>query len=152
VDVNSLVEELKVLMNADARTHDTRLRLTTSPHLPAVEADPVQIQQVVLNLVRNALEALQETPAGSREIELATALTSSGDVEIRVTDNGPGVAVEVADRIFDPFCTTKASGTGLGLAISRTIVESHKGTIGTVPVKPHGATFYMRLPADRANA
>jgi len=152
VDVNALIEDLKVLINADARTHDTRLRLTTTPDLPAVEADPVQIQQVVLNLVRNALEALQETPAGSREIELATALTSAGDVEIRVTDNGPGVAVEVADRIFDPFCTTKASGTGLGLAISRTIVESHKGTIGTIPVKPHGATFFLQLPADGANA
>jgi len=88
----------------------------------------------------------------TREIELATALTSAGDVEIRVTDNGPGVAVEVADRIFDPFCTTKASGTGLGLAISRTIVESHKGTIGTIPVKPHGATFFLQLPADGANA
>src|SRR4029078_8763697 len=93
-----------------------------------------------LNPVQNGVGACKGTPAGSREIELATALTSAGDVEIRVTDNGPGVAVEVADRFFDPFCTTKASGTGLGLAISRTIVESHKGTIGTIPVKPHGAT------------
>jgi two-component system, LuxR family, sensor kinase FixL len=151
VDMNSLIEELKVLMIADARTHDTRLRLNPAPGLPPVGADPVQLQQVVLNLVRNALEALQEMPPGERDIELATALTSDGDVEVRVTDNGPGVAGHVAGRIFEPFCTTKANGTGLGLAISRTIVESHKGTIGTVPVVPHGATFFVRLPADRGN-
>ena len=148
VDVNSLIDEIGVLMHADARAHDTRLRVSTMRELPAVQADPVQIQQVVLNLVRNALEALQEMPAGSRDIELAAALTSDGDVEISVTDNGPGVAGEVAGRIFDPFCTTKASGTGLGLAISRTIVESHKGTIGTVPARPHGATFFVRLPVE----
>jgi two-component system sensor kinase FixL len=151
VDVNALLDEIKVLMNADARTHDARLRFSCMPVLPPVEADPVQIQQVILNLVRNALEAVQGVPAGTREIELAT-LTNDGDVEIRITDNGPGVDAAVAERIFEPFCTTKATGTGLGLAISRTIVESHKGTIGTVPVMPHGAVFVVRLPALQRNS
>jgi two-component system sensor kinase FixL len=150
VDVNTLLDEIKVLMNADARTLDARLCFSCTPGLPPVEVDSVQIQQVVLNLVRNALEAVQDTPRGTREIAVATSLTSGGDVEVRVTDNGPGVHPQVAGRLFDPFCTTKASGTGLGLAMSRTIVESHKGTIGTVPVTPHGATFFVRLPAQRS--
>lgn len=150
-DINTLIDEIKVLINADARTLDARLRFSCTPGLPRAEIDPVQIQQVVLNLVRNALEALQEMSPGTREIEVGTSLTKDGELEIRVTDNGPGIAAEVAGRIFDPFCTTKASGTGLGLAISRTIVESHKGIIGTVPAAPHGASFFVRLPAQRSD-
>ncbi len=70
-----------------------------------------------------------------------------GGVEIRVTDNGPGIAPEIADRLFAPFATTKSAGTGLGLAMSRTIVQTHGGTIGVRPIEPRGSTFYVRLPA-----
>jgi two-component system, LuxR family, sensor kinase FixL len=146
-DVNNLVEELRVLIAADARAHDARLRIQLQPDLPAVCVDPVQIQQVILNLVRNALEAVIDSPAEVRAIDLTTARGADGDIEIRVADNGPGVAPGVQARLFEPFCTSKESGTGLGLAISRTIVHSHKGSIGTRPVAPHGAEFFVRLPA-----
>jgi signal transduction histidine kinase len=100
----------------------------------------------VLNLLRNALEALHERPAGTREVEFWTGQTAEGDVEIRVTDNGPGIHPSIADRLFEPFCSTKGSGTGLGLAISRTIVQAHGGTIDTRPMNPHGTCFFVRLP------
>jgi C4-dicarboxylate-specific signal transduction histidine kinase len=146
-DINALIEQLRVLLNADARVHDTRLSLTLSPHLPRVNANPVQLQQLVLNLARNAFEALDEMPTGNRELDLAT-LSNEGDVEIRISDNGPGVSSEIAGRLFDTFATTKKFGTGLGLAISRTIVRAHGGTIEPHAVLPHGASFHVRLPAS----
>jgi two-component system sensor kinase FixL len=146
-DINSLVEELRGLLLADARIHDTSLRIELSPDLPRISADPVQIQQVILNLVKNALEALADTPAADRLVTLTTARSMDGDVELRVADNGPGVSPDIAQRLFEPFSTTKKSGTGLGLAISRTIMQSHGGTIGARPGKPAGAVFFARLPA-----
>lgn len=146
VEPNNLIGELRTLLLADARAHDTQLRLELSPDLPPILANAVQIQQVVLNLVRNAFEALGDVPPGSRNVELSTVHTGNGEVEIRVADNGPGIAPAIADRLFDPFATTKKSGTGLGLAISRTIVQSHGGTIASVPANPHGSCFVVRLP------
>ena len=146
VDINEVLQELESLLHSDARAHDAQLRIDLEPGLPQVAANGVHLQQVVLNLVRNALEALQILPADSRAVEVATGLSDNGDVEIRVSDNGPGIDASIADRLFDPFSTTKSSGTGLGLAISRTIVQSHGGTIGTRPVRPMGATFFVRLP------
>jgi signal transduction histidine kinase len=104
------------------------------------------LQQLILNLVRNAFEALSDITPGQRAIGLTTVRGVNGDVEIRVTDNGPGIDPNVQNRLFDPFVTTKNAGTGLGLAISRTIAQGHGGTIGVRPVTPHGACFYVSLP------
>ncbi len=145
-DVNVLLNEIQSLLTADARVHDSRLRLVLTKSLPRVTGNAVQLQQVVLNLLRNSLEALRSRPAGAREVEISTVQTPDGQVEIRVSDNGPGIDPSIADRLFEPFCTTKGSGTGLGLAISRTIVQSHGGTIGTHAVDPQGACFFVRLP------
>jgi two-component system, LuxR family, sensor kinase FixL len=145
-DVNALVNEIHSLIAADARVHDARLRVALTKGLPRVMGNAVQLQQVVLNLLRNALEALGSKPRGTREVEISTHRTVDGQVEIQISDNGPGVDASVADRLFEPFCTTKGSGTGLGLAISRTIAHAHGGTIGTRPVNPHGACFFLRLP------
>ncbi len=149
-DINSLIEDLKILLNADARVYDTRLTVSLTSELPQVNANPVQLQQLVLNLVRNAFEALAELPPGKRELAVSTVLNPSGDVEIRVTDNGPGISPAIADRLFDPFSTTKKSGTGLGLPISRTIAHSHGGTIESRPMSSQGASFHVRLPAAEA--
>jgi C4-dicarboxylate-specific signal transduction histidine kinase len=146
-DLNLLVEELGVLLHADAKIHDTTLRIGMSPDLPRINADSIQLQQLILNLVKNALEALADVPQGSREINLTTVRTADGCVELRVADNGPGVSPSIVDRLFEPFATTKKSGTGLGLAISRTIVQSHGGTIGARAGHPRGAVFFARLPA-----
>jgi two-component system sensor kinase FixL len=146
-DINLLLEELKSLIDADARAHEARVNITTAPNQPLVHIDPTQIQQVVLNVMRNAFEALEHAPAGTREVTLASRLTDDGDMEISVTDNGPGVAAAAADRLFEPFFTTKRAGTGLGLAMSRSIVEAHRGSIGVRPAEPRGTTFFVRLPA-----
>ncbi len=146
LDINKLIEELRTLLVADARLHGTELRFELPADLPQVSANGMQLQQVLLNLARNAFEAVQEQPAGQRQVKIS-AEHSDGEVEIRVCDNGPGISPQIADRLFDPFASTKGSGTGLGLAMSRTIVKSHGGTIGTRKVKPRGATFYVRLPA-----
>ncbi len=148
VDLNALIEELSGTLNADARAHDAQLRIALTPHLPRVLGHGTQLQQVVLNLIRNAFEALLDQPAAEREVELTTVRTVNGDIELRVTDNGPGIAPAIADRMFDPFSTTKQAGTGLGLTISRTIAQAHGGTIGTRAVVPHGATFFVQLPAS----
>jgi len=145
-DVNVLINEIHSLIAADARVHDSRLRVLLAEDLPRIMVNAVQLQQVVLNLLRNALEALQSRSAGTRDVEISTHQTAEGHVEIQVRDNGPGIDPSVADSLFEPFCTTKGSGTGLGLAISRTIAHAHGGTIGTRPVNPHGACFFLRLP------
>ena len=151
IDVNSLIDELKILLNADARVHDTRLTVALAPALPRIVGHPIQLQQLVLNLIRNAFEALAEMPPGEREIGLTTVRTGSDEIEIQVTDNGPGVAATIADRLFHPFSTTKSAGTGLGLAISRTIAQAHGGSIECQPVLPHGASFRVRLPATEGS-
>jgi two-component system, LuxR family, sensor kinase FixL len=147
VEANALIEDLKVLIAADARIQGTNVRYRLASAGIRVVADPVQLQQLILNLVRNAFEALATQPPESREIEIATAVIGGGDLEISVADNGPGVSPAIADRIFDAFCSSKPAGTGLGLAISRTIAQAHGGSVGNRPVSPHGACFYVRLPA-----
>jgi signal transduction histidine kinase len=145
-DVNSLIEELTDLIQSDAKHHDTQCHLELAPHLPPVEIDRAQIQQVVLNLVRNAFEAVAETRMGMRTVTIRTALVSYGDVEICVCDTGNGVSPTVIDHLFDPFCTTKPAGTGLGLAMSRTIARAHRGTLEYRPNEPVGACFSLRIP------
>lgn len=145
-DVSDLIHEMLALTQADARLHGVRLVLDLAPGLPPLDLDRIQIQQVLLNLVRNAIEAISELGSARCEITIRTTVLPDGDFEISVSDNGPGVSPEIGDRMFDPFCTTKESGTGLGLAISRTIVQAHHGTLGYRPVQPHGACFYIHLP------
>jgi len=146
IDANAVIEDLRVLISADARIHGAHVHYRLSSEPVRVIADGVQLQQLLLNLVRNAFEALATQPPRAREIEIATRRVE-GEVEISVTDNGPGVAPAIADRLFDPFSTTKSSGTGLGLAISRTIAQSHGGRVGFRAVSPQGTCFFVRLPA-----
>jgi two-component system sensor kinase FixL len=146
-DLNELIEDISVLAQADARVHTTQLELDLAEGLPRVNADRVQLQQVLLNLVRNALEALQELPAAGRKITICTTRASDDLVEMSVSDNGPGLSPAIADRLFTPFVTTKAAGTGLGLAISRTIVQAHDGKIAHRVRSPSGACFFVRVPA-----
>jgi two-component system, LuxR family, sensor kinase FixL len=147
-DVNALINELTDLVEADARHQGVRYSLKLGGDLPPVELRPTQIQQVILNLVRNAVEALAESPGGPRDLIVRTAKADDRHVEVSVCDNGPGIAPSVAQRLFEPFCTSKPAGTGLGLAISRTIVGQHGGTLGYRANTPRGACFTLRLPAE----
>ena len=148
-DVNSLIRELADLIESDARHHQAGCRIELADGLPTLVLDRAQIQQVVLALVRNALEALAEVSAISREVLVRTARAQDGDITILVCDNGPGIAPAIAQRLFDPFCTTKPAGTGLGLASSRTIARAHGGTLEHRPNTPSGACFELHLPSQR---
>jgi two-component system sensor kinase FixL len=143
---HELVEELQTLCLADARANDTRLRFELHPGLPALSVRRMQITQVVLNLVRNALEALAADPPGAREVVVTARRTASGDCEIEVCDNGPGVAPGILDRMFEPFRSTKPDGTGLGLPMSQTIAQAHGGSLRHEPAQPRGARFILTLP------
>ena len=146
-DINRLVGELMELMETDARMHAVRLRFALAGTLPRVAVDGVQIQHVLLNLLRNALEALADVPADEREVVIHTSLTGENEVELCLCDTGPGVSPETAERMFDPYFTTKAAGTGLGLSISTTIIGAHNGTLSHGHNTPRGACFFVRLPA-----
>ena len=145
--MNDLIRELEELMRTDARAHEVRLRLELADGLPLVAGDRVQIQHVLLNLLRNALEALLERPPAEREVVVRTTRTEEGDVEMSVSDSGGGITPDVAQRMFDPFFTTKEAGTGLGLTISSTIIRTHNGALGHRPNEPNGVCFFVRLPA-----
>ena len=143
-----LDRELQELAQTDALVHGVDLRLALAPTLPEVMVDPGQIQQVVLNLVRNSLDALAERVAGGGQIRIRTGLTADGEVELSVSDNGPGVSADAMKRIFDPFFSTKENGTGLGLAITHTIARAHGGSVGYRANVPTGACFYILLPTQ----
>lgn len=149
-DVNIVIEELTELIHADANAHGVEYRRELAPDLPGLVLDRSQIQQVVMNLVHNALEALALGQLDTKEVVVRTRATASGDVEISVCDNGVGVHSSIENRMFDPFCSTKATGTGLGLPISRTIVRAHGGALEYRPNEPRGACFTVKLPAPRA--
>lgn len=148
VDVNALVEELQELMRTDATLHGVELKLDLSPGLPEVAADAGQIQQVVLNFLRNSLEALTAQPVSHPRIAITTSAADGQGVQLTVCDNGPGLSPEVSKQVFDPFFSTKENGTGLGLAISSTIARAHGGTVGYRANRPSGACFYIVLPTQ----
>jgi two-component system sensor kinase FixL len=143
--VNDLVRDLGVLMQADARVHRTQIEFELQPNLPLVQADQTQLQQMVLSLVRNAIEALGEAGVTGRQVVIRTARAPDGRIELSVRDNGPGIAADMIDRLFMPFVTTKNSGTGLGLAISQSIAQAHNATLAYRENEPNGACFYARF-------
>lgn len=146
LDVNALVKDLMVLAQADARVNRTRIELKLTPGLAHISGDPAQLQQLILSLVRNAVEALAHGAATERCITIATSPYADSHVELSVADNGPGVDPSIVDTVFAPFVTTKPQGTGLGLSISETIARAHGGTVGYRSLAPHGACFFVRLP------
>ncbi len=144
MDVNQIVQDVAVLLHNELIRNRVSLRTDLAAGLPRVAGDPVQLQQVLINLVMNAIEAMRTYTDGKREIVVRSARNADG-VLVQVQDSGPGVEPELAGRIFEPFFTTKAEGTGMGLAISRSIIESHGGRLSLVS-SSHGALFEFILP------
>jgi two-component system sensor kinase FixL len=145
-DINELIEETQTLTLADARDHNVQVQLQLAADLPRLMLDRIQIQQVVLNLFRNAVDALSAVSSGPRQLSIRTALNAEGDVTVTVADNGRGVTTEMLPTLFMPFSTNKPQGSGLGLAISRTIVEAHRGRLIYEANTPRGALFLLTLP------
>ena len=134
-----LIEEASALALVGAKEHGVRVLFDFDPQVNLVLADKVQIQQVVLNLIRNAVDAMIDSP--TRNLTVSYAPDDNGMVLVSVADTGPGVSEEVAGELFQPFITTKRTGMGVGLSISRTIVEAHGGRIWVEANEDGGATF-----------
>ena len=147
VEINPLIAELTDLIQSDAKHRQVSYRFEPGDGLPSVCVDGPQIQQLLLNLVRNSIEALAEQPAKSREVVVRSSRTEAGDAQVTVIDRGPGVAESIAEHLFTPFCTTKSAGTGLGLAMSRTIARANCGSLEYHRNVPSGACFTLTLPA-----
>ena len=147
LDINQLVTDVVVLVRHDLERARVSLRLTRSEHLPLVPGDAVQLQQVILNLLLNASDALAGVPDGSGVIEVATQSHQAGRVVITVRDSGIGVPEAELAEIFQPFVTTKAHGLGMGLSISRSIIEAHGGRIRATRNEDHGLTMHVELRA-----
>ena len=147
-DLAATIADAGVLMLPLAQQRGVAIEFRLEPRAQWVMADAVQVQQVLINLIRNAIEAIGDSPV--RHITVATAVASSGLAEIRVEDSGAGLDDETAQKLFEPFHTTKAEGLGVGLSICRTIVEAHGGTIDAAPGPEGGAVFRFTLPRAAA--
>ena len=146
-NVNTLITEAIELVSSELQHHKVDVDLKLTETLPAVRVDPVQIQQVILNLVRNSIDAMQCQPAHKRHILISTLINRPGSIEVTVTDSGPGLEPDVAKRIFDAFFTTKPDGMGVGLSISQSLIEAHGGTITARKSPKGGALFSFVLPS-----
>jgi PAS domain S-box-containing protein len=147
VNINELIREIALLLQNEIRRHSVTVHLGLAENLPEVMADRVQLQQVLMNLMLNAIEAMQGVSA---HLEINSQQTDDGQLLIAVSDTGLGLPTEKADQIFDAFFTTKPQGTGMGLAISRSIVESHGGRLWASSNSGRGATFRLTLPYEES--
>ncbi|MCL4807595.1 MAG: ATPase [Thermoanaerobaculia bacterium] len=146
IDPAELVDGVLGLVRPDAWRRDVKVELTVDRDLPPVAGDPVHLQQVLLNLSVNALDAMEAVPAETRVLEVRLRAADGGGLEISVRDSGPGIPAAAMPRLFEPFFTTKAQGMGMGLAICRTLVEAHGGSLLAANGDGRGAVFVVRLP------
>jgi PAS domain S-box-containing protein len=147
LDLNEVLLEVIALTRPDMHRSSVRLETELGTDLPAVDGDRIQLQQVILNLIMNAVEAMTGVTGRSRELLISTAKQGVKGVRLAARDSGPALDPENASRFFEPFYTTKASGMGMGLTICRSIVEAHGGKLGVTANASYGATFYFSLPA-----
>jgi signal transduction histidine kinase len=151
-EVDALLNDVVALTRSDAAARQVALEVEVAPGLPMVKVDRVHVQQVLLNLMLNAMDAMNGISAGPKRVSLRAAENGKGLVEIAVKDTGHGIEKEKLAHLFEPFFTTKTHGMGVGLAISRTIVEAHGGTIWAENNPDGGATFRFTLATARDGA
>jgi PAS domain S-box-containing protein len=152
LDINHAVNEAIALVHREMLSHRVSLRMELSRALPVVLADRVQVQQVIINLVMNGIDAMQTVTDRPRELVIRSHQIETNQVQVTVTDCGVGISAENADRLFNAFFTTKSSGMGMGLSICRSIIAAHGGRLWAAPNLPHGATFHFTLPSHQENA
>jgi signal transduction histidine kinase len=152
LDVNEVVREVITLVQRELFSHQVSLRMELAPALPTILADRVQLQQVIINLVMNGIEAMQSVTDRPRELLIRSRQEERQPVLVSVTDCGVGISAENTDRLFNAFFTTKSSGMGMGLSICRSIMEAHGGRLWATANLPHGATFHLVLPVHDEEA
>ena len=143
VDVNEIISEMVMLLRGESHRHTVSLRTNLAAELPKIMADRVQLQQVLMNLMLNGIEAMRNNGG---DLIVESQLSEDSQLRVSVMDNGVGLPVERADQIFNAFFTTKPQGTGMGLAITRSIVESHGGRVWATSNPGRGTTFHFTIP------
>jgi PAS domain S-box-containing protein len=151
-DLNDAVLNVIALSRSGVQKHDVSLQTELAPDLPAVIGDRVQLQQVILNLILNAVEAMSGLDEGAREVLVSTKADALGEVVVAVTDTGPGLEPQAVGRVFEAFYTTKPGGLGMGLAICHSIIEAHGGRLWASTNEPRGAVFQFTLSLERNDA
>ena len=146
INLNDVVTAVARMVQPDAAAQSCKIEISLSPELPAIEGDPTQIQQVLINLVHNAVDAMHDTPPGRRIVEIATNRNGDDTICVAVRDYGSGISETTRERLFEQFFTTKDDGLGMGLAIVRSIVEVHGGAVAAENAEGGGARFHFRLP------
>jgi PAS domain S-box-containing protein len=148
LDLNEAVEEVIVLTGSEVLKNGISVKTQLADGLRLIEGDRVQLQQVLLNLVVNAIQAMATIADGARDLLITTAPAGSDSVLVRVADSGPGLDSQMLEHVFDPYYTTKPHGMGMGLAICRSIIDAHNGRLWVSANQPRGAVFQFTLPAD----
>jgi C4-dicarboxylate-specific signal transduction histidine kinase len=144
-----LVEAVNELLHGALISHNAQLRVDVEPDLPLVSGDPIHLQQVLLNLILNALEAMIDCPPSERQVTIRAMTNSAIGVEVMVTDRGPGFSRWKLSRPFEPFSSTKKNGMGIGLSICQTIIQAHGGHISAENIPGRGATVRFTLPRSQ---
>jgi len=152
LDINGAIREVVELTHGEAVKNGVSVRMNLADGLPVIEGDRVQLQQVVLNLIINGVEAMSGVSKGTRELLIGTGKAEAGGVLVAVRDSGPGLDPMTANRLFEAFYTTKPNGMGMGLAICRSIIEAHGGRLWASTNEPRGAAFQFTLPLERDEA
>jgi signal transduction histidine kinase len=148
IEINEAVEEVLNMLSSDAVSRKVAIKFERTANLPRVWCDSVHLQQVVLNLVLNGMEAMADLPEEKSQVVVRTGPGTNGTVKVAVADSGPGIPADRLPKVFEPFFTTKKEGMGMGLSIARTIVEAHRGQIWAENNSGAGATFYFTVPVD----
>jgi C4-dicarboxylate-specific signal transduction histidine kinase len=148
LSVSALLEEVRALTRADAAARGVKLAIQCAPDLPEIRGDRVHLQQVLINLIINGMDALGESRRADARVIVSARRARPGFVEVAVMDNGHGIPTDRLANVFDPFFTTKPHGMGMGLPISRTIIQTHGGNITAENVEGGGAAFRFTLPED----
>jgi signal transduction histidine kinase len=150
LDINDLIRQTVAILQSELESAGVATRLALAPELPPVPVHRGQLQQVILNLLTNAAEAMRPVTDRERVLEVRSEPAGADGVAVAVEDTGPGIDATSVDRIFDAFYTTKSQGMGMGLAICRSIVEAHGGRLSVAMGEPHGSIFRFVLPGDAA--
>jgi signal transduction histidine kinase len=150
LQLNETIREVNALTSSEAGGNGVSVRMQLAEDLPLIKGDRVQLQQVMLNLIINAIDAMSSDSEGLRELTIRTATNAPGTLLVAVCDSGPGIAPENIERLFEPFYTTKTSGMGMGLTICRSIIEAHGGRLWAIANVPRGAIFQFTVPVHPA--